>query len=140
VEEAAPESTGWALLAVAEQGPVSAALVVLGTRQGQRQEKDMAFVRQAAGVLGEDVGPVRIVDELAPGETMRGVSSPQARQRSKELMRDLVETGTQLEELLVFGDVPAVRVIEGKGPAFQFAVRLAPKARRRQELGVGGDG
>src|SRR5436309_2447208 len=104
VEEAAPEGPRRPLLAVAKERPANAALVVLSPRQCQRHQDNMPFVRQAAGALSQQVGPVRIIGQLAASKTMRGMAGAQTRERTQKLMRDLVKAGAKFEELLVFGD------------------------------------
>ena len=89
------------MFAAAEERPAHAALVVLGARQGQRQQDDVAFVWQLAGVLGQLLRPVGIVDALIVCDAVCRSSFAEVCQGGDNAAGEVFQAGPQLERFLV---------------------------------------
>ncbi len=108
-----PEGALGALLARAEQRPAHPPLVVLGPRQRQRQQHDMALVGEPAGAPGELGRPERVAREVVAthaGDVERRLAAAETRDRVEQLRGDGLESGPQLDLLLRLVDPPAVRI------------------------------
>src|SRR5262249_38136921 len=129
------------LLAVAEEGPADAALVVLGAGERQRQQGDAPLVRELR--FGRQLrGPERVIRQVERRQAGVRVAVEQAAELGEHLPADLDQPGANREGLLELADVPAERVVGGEELRVRSAaaVGLPPDPRRREELRVGVDG
>ena len=69
-EKAFPKGFPRPLLTAAEKRPAKSSLIVLRAREGQRQQHDIALVRQLAGMLRQFRRPIRVVHQLAASNAM----------------------------------------------------------------------
>ncbi len=139
-EEAAPERPRRALLAGAAQRPAHPPFVVLRTGQGGRRQNQVTLVRRRAGA-GQRLRPEGVRPQLHLADAVGAIAAAQPLQGMEQLARQVDEARPELEGLLVLGDVPAPRIVFGEEHRVaRAAVGAAAEARRRHELGVGGDG
>ena len=109
--EAAPEGPLRPLFAAPEERPANPALVILGARQGQRQQDDVAFVVEAARVRAQFRRPVRVASQFRLGHAVRRPPAAQVFQGADDGLREMGQTGSQFDLFFMFRDLPAEWIV-----------------------------
>ena len=112
------------LLAAAEEVQRMRPLSSWRARQGQRQENDVAFVRQLTGRRRQFRRPGRIAGQLVR-EAMRRLAAAQSAQGDQHLLGDVSQARAHLEGFLIFRDVEAPWIIWLEGEEIGRDIGLA---------------
>lgn len=138
--ETPPECPSRPLLAAAEESPPDAALVVLGPRQGQRRQGDIALMLQGRCLLRQFGRPIAVALQDALRDPFGGAAFCQMDKSVDDLPGNCIHPGLQFEEFFILRYMPAPRIVPREQMAIQAAIGSSPQPRRRQELGVGCNG